>query len=50
MTADQHQAKAEEYLGYAHQETGRDHAKAAMYAAIATAHAGLAQAMKAGAR
>lgn len=48
MTADQHLDKAREYLEYAHRETGRDSGKAAAYAAIATAHATLAQAMRSG--
>lgn len=48
VTADQHLDKAREYLEYAHRETGRDSGKAAAYAAIATAHATLAQAMRSG--
>lgn len=48
MTAEQHEAKAVEYLGYAHDSTGRDYQKAAMFAAIATAHAAIATAMRGG--
>lgn len=46
MNAEQHIAEAERYLEYACAETGRDHAKGAMYATIATAHATIAQAKK----
>lgn len=46
MTAEQHLAEAEKWLEYAHQETGRDYAKGAMFATIATAHAAIAQAKR----